>query len=223
MRLRAVLFDMDGTLLDSAPDFIAVCQAMRLERGLPAVAEHLVRDQVSGGARAMVASAFALSPEAAGFEVLRQEFLDRYQEHCAVLTRPFDGIEELLADIEQAKLIWGVVTNKPLRYAEPIMQQLGLAQRSAILICPEHVKNTKPDPEPMILACTRLGLTPASVLFVGDDLRDIESGRAAGTRTAAVRYGYIHRDDNPDHWGADAVVNHPAELRALLDRALCSC
>ena len=223
MRLRAVLFDMDGTLLDSAPDFIAVAQAMRAARDLPPIAEQLIREQISGGARAMVASAFALSPEAAGFEALRQEFLERYQAHCAVLTRPFDGIEELLADIEQAKLIWGVVTNKPLRYAEPIMQQLGLAQRSAILICPEHVKNTKPDPEPMILACSRLDLAPASVLFVGDDLRDIESGRAAGTATAAVRYGYIHRDDNPDHWGADAVVDHPTELRALLDRALCSC
>jgi 2-phosphoglycolate phosphatase len=223
MRLRAVLFDMDGTLLDSAPDFIAVAQAMRIDRGLPPIAEQLIREQISGGARAMVASAFAMDPNAAEFAALRQEFLDRYQQHCAVFTRPFDGIAELLADIEQANLIWGVVTNKPLRYAEPIMQQLGLAQRSAILICPEHVTNTKPDPEPMLLACSRLGLEPASVLFVGDDLRDIESGRAAGTRTAAVRYGYINRDDNPDHWGADAVVDHPAELRALLDRALCSC
>lgn len=223
MRLRAVLFDMDGTLLDSAPDFIAVAQAMRIDRGLAPIAEQLIREQISGGARAMVASAFAMDPNADEFAALRQEFLDRYQQHCAVFTRPFDGIAELLADIEQANLIWGVVTNKPLRYAEPIMQQLGLAQRSAILICPEHVTNTKPDPEPMLLACSRLGLEPASVLFVGDDLRDIESGRAAGTRTAAVRYGYIHRDDNPDHWGADAVVDHPAELRALLDRALCSC
>jgi 2-phosphoglycolate phosphatase len=223
MRLRAVLFDMDGTLLDSAPDFIAVAQAMRAARDLPPIAEQLIRQQISGGARAMVASAFAITPEADGFEALRQEFLDRYQQHCAVFTRPFDGIEQLLTDIEQAKLIWGVVTNKPLRYAEPIMQQLGLAQRSAILICPEHVTHSKPDPEPMLLACARLGLEPASVLFVGDDLRDIESGRAAGTRTAAVRYGYIHHDDNPNHWGADAVVDHPDELRALLDRALGSC
>jgi 2-phosphoglycolate phosphatase len=223
MRLRAVLFDMDGTLLDSAPDFIAVAQAMRAARDLPPIAEQLIRQQISGGARAMVASAFAITPEADGFEALRQEFLDRYQQHCAVFTRPFDGIEQLLTDIEQAKLIWGVVTNKPLRYAEPIMQQLGLAQRSAILICPEHVTRSKPDPEPMLLACARLGLEPASVLFVGDDLRDIESGRAAGTRTAAVRYGYIHHDDNPNHWGADAVVDHPDELRALLDRALGRC
>lgn len=223
MRLRAVLFDMDGTLLDSAPDFIAITQAMRVAHGLPPLAEKLIRDQVSGGARAMVATAFAADPQSAEFEALRLEFLERYQDHCAVLTRPFDGIPELLADIEQAKLIWGVVTNKPVRYAAPIMQQLGLAERSALLICPDHVKNSKPDPEPLLLACTQLGLAPASVLFVGDDLRDIESGRAAGTKTAAVTYGYIHPDDNPSHWGADVVVGHPLELRAVLDQALCSC
>ena len=223
MRLRAVLFDMDGTLLDSAPDFIAICQAMRADRGLEPIAEKLIRDQVSGGARAMVTCTFAIHPEDQGFEALRLEFLERYQEHCAVLTRPFDGIDELLAEIESAKLIWGVVTNKPLRFAEPIMQRLGLAERSAILICPDHVTRSKPDPEPMILACSQLNLDPASVLFVGDDLRDIESGRAAGTRTAAVTYGYIHPDDNPRNWGADVVVEHPLELRAVLERALCGC
>ncbi|MFZ6048782.1 N-acetylmuramic acid 6-phosphate phosphatase MupP [Pseudomonas sp. CR3202] len=223
MRLQAVLFDMDGTLLDSAPDFIAICQAMLAERGLPPRDEKAIRDVVSGGARAMVATAFEMDPEAPEFEPLRLEFLERYQNHCAVLTRPFDGIDELLADIEQAKLIWGVVTNKPVRYAEPIMEQLGLAGRSAVLICPDHVKNSKPDPEMLLLACSKLNLDPASVLFVGDDLRDIESGRAAGTRTAAVSYGYIHPSDNPAHWGADVVVDHPLELRAVLDRALCSC
>jgi len=223
MSLRAVLFDMDGTLLDTAPDFIAIIQAMRAERGLPAADERAVRQVVSGGARAMIMTAFGLEPAEDTFEPLRLEFLERYQEHCAVFTRPYAGMEELLADIERARLLWGVVTNKPLRFAEPIMQRLGLAERSAILVCPDHVKNSKPDPEPMILACNQLGLDPASVLFVGDDLRDIESGRAAGTRTAAVRYGYIHPDDNPGHWGADVVVDHPLDLRAVLDRALCSC
>ncbi len=223
MRLQAVLFDMDGTLLDSAPDFIAIAQAMRAAHGLPPMEDKLIRDHVSGGARAMVLRAFDVDPMSEQFEALRLEFLERYQEHCAVLTKPFDGIAELLADIEHAKLIWGVVTNKPVRYAAPIMEQLGLAERSAILICPDHVTNSKPDPEPLLLACSRLGLDPASVLYIGDDLRDIESGRSAGTKTAAVTYGYIHPDDNPRHWGADVVVDHPSELRAVLDRALCSC
>lgn len=223
MRLRAVLFDMDGTLLDTAPDFIAICQAMRAERGLPPVADKLVRDVISGGARAMVAATFAMDPETPEFEPLRLEFLERYQRDCAVHSKLFDGMEELLQDIERGKLLWGVVTNKPVRFAEPIMQRLGLAERSSLLICPDHVKNSKPDPEPMILACKTLGLDPASVLFVGDDLRDIESGRDAGTRTAAVRYGYIHPEDNPNNWGADVVVDHPLELRKVLDGALCGC
>ncbi|EKG36997.1 phosphoglycolate phosphatase [Pseudomonas syringae pv. avellanae str. ISPaVe013] len=223
MRLRAVLFDMDGTLLDTAPDFIAIAQAMLADRNLPAVPDKLIRDEVSGGARAMVAASFAMPPEDPQFEALRLEFLERYQRDCAVHSKLFDGMDELLADIEKAGLIWGVVTNKPVRFAQPIMERLGLAARSALLICPDHVTHSKPHPEPMILACRMLDLDPASVLFVGDDLRDIESGRDAGTKTAAVRYGYIHPDDNPDHWGADVVVDHPLELRKVLDNALCSC
>ncbi|MCP9338772.1 N-acetylmuramic acid 6-phosphate phosphatase MupP [Stutzerimonas xanthomarina] len=217
MPLRAVLFDMDGTLLDTAPDFIAVAQAMRLARGLARIPDQQVRDVVSGGARAMVLSAFDVDPLSDEFELLRLEFLERYQQHCAVESRLYDGMAELLSEIEQADLIWGVVTNKPVRFAEPIMQQLGLAARSAVLVCPDHVSKSKPDPEPMLLACSQLDLDPSTVLFVGDDLRDIESGRAAGSRTAAVRYGYIHPDDNPDTWGADVVVNHPLELRRFLE------
>jgi 2-phosphoglycolate phosphatase len=223
MRLRAVLFDMDGTLLDTAPDFIAICQAMLAERGFPRVDDKLIRDEISGGAKAMVSAAFAMSPDAPEFEALRLEFLARYQTDCAVHSKLFDGMAELLADIEKANLIWGVVTNKPVRFAQPIMEQLGLSERSALLICPDHVTKSKPDPEPLLLACKMLDLDPASVLFVGDDLRDIESGRDAGTKTAAVRYGYIHPHDNPDHWGADVVVNHPLELRRVLDDAFCSC
>lgn len=223
MQLRAVLFDMDGTLLDTAPDFIAVCQAMLAAHGRPPIDDQRIADVVSGGARAMVAATFDMDPEAPGFETLRQEFLDRYQDHCAVYSRLYDGMPELLESIERANLIWGVVTNKPVRFAEPIMQQLGLAERSAVLVCPDHVTNSKPDPEPLLLACSQLGIDPAQVLFIGDDLRDIESGRAAGTKTAAVRYGYIHPEDNPAHWGADVIVDHPRDLLAVLDRALCSC
>lgn len=221
--LKAVLFDMDGTLLDTAPDFVAVCQAMLAAHGRAPIDDQRIQDVVSGGARAMVAATFDMDPEAPGFEILRQEFLDRYQEHCAVFTRPYEGMAELLESIERSRLIWGVVTNKPVRFAAPIMQQLGLAERSAVLVCPDHVKNSKPDPEMLLLACSQLNIDPSQVLFIGDDLRDIESGRAAGTKTAAVRYGYIHPDDNPAHWGADVIVDHPRDLLAVLDRALCSC
>ena len=223
MRLRAVLFDMDGTLLDSAPDFIAITQAMRAARGLPELPEQHIRDQVSGGARAMVGCAFDATPESAEFEALRLEFLERYQDHCATLTRPFDGIEALLSDLEHARIKWGVATNKPVRYAEPIMQRLGLAERSAVLVCPDHVAQAKPAPDMLLLACQQMGVDPREVLFVGDDARDIEAGRAAGCRTAAVSYGYIHPQDNPRNWGADIVVGHPQELRTALDQALCGC
>ena len=223
MALRAVLFDMDGTLLDTAPDFVAVCQAMRAARDLAPVDEQLIRDVVSGGARAMVSATFDLEIGAEGFEALRQEFLERYQQHCAVLSKPFDGMLELLGDIEASRLIWGVATNKPVTFAEPIMQQLALAERSAVLVCPDHVPRSKPAPDMLLLACEKIGVAPADVLFVGDDARDIEAGRAAGCKTAAVTYGYIHPEDNPRHWGADVVVDHPLELRAVLDRALCSC
>lgn len=223
MRLQAILFDMDGTLLDTAPDFVAVIQAMRTERNLPPAPEDAVKAVISGGAKAMVLAAFDVTEGSEAFEELRQEFLTRYLENCAVHTRPFSGIASLLDDIEQANLRWGVVTNKPLRFAEPIMQQLELAERSAVLICPDHVRNSKPDPEPVLLACAKLGLQPAEVLFIGDDKRDIESGQAAGCRTVAVRYGYIHPEDNPSHWGADVLVDHPSELRRILDQALCQC
>lgn len=223
MALKAVLFDMDGTLLDTAPDFIAVCQAMLAERQLPAIDEQLIRDVVSGGARAMVSATFDLAVEAEGFEALRQEFLQRYQSHCAIYSRPYDGMAELLTDIERSRLIWGVATNKPVCFAEPIMQQLQLAERSAVLVCPDHVERSKPAPDMLLLACEQLGVSPEETLFIGDDKRDIEAGIAAGCKTAAVTYGYIHPEDNPRHWGADVVVDHPLELRAVLDRALCSC
>lgn len=223
MRLEAVLFDMDGTLLDTAPDFIAVIQAMRAARDLPPVPEKAVRNVVSGGARAMVSCAFEVDPASDEFGSLRLEFLDRYQNACAVHSALYDGMAEVLADIEAAGLKWGVVTNKPVRFAEPIMQQLNLAQRSAVLVCPDHVARSKPDPEPMVLACKQLDVSPEATLFIGDDQRDVESGRAAGSRTVAVTYGYIHPEDNPRSWGADAVIDHPSELRALLDRAVCGC
>ena len=223
MKLRAVLFDMDGTLLDTAPDFIAICQAMRADRGLAPINPQHIRDEISGGARAMVAVTFSMDPESPGFEELRQEFLERYLKDCAVHSKLFDGMAELLEDIEKAKLIWGVVTNKPVRFAEPIMQQLGLAQRSAVLVCPDHVSRSKPDPEMILLACAKIGIAANATLFVGDDARDIEAGRAAGCKTVAVTWGYIHPEDNPNHWGADAIIEHPAELRTLLDQALCDC
>jgi len=216
MRLDAILFDMDGTLLDSAPDFIAILQAMRFERGLPPLPASRLREQVSGGAVAMLRSAFAVTPEEGAFETLRADFLQRYQSQCAVLTRPFDGIDPLLKAIERLGLRWGVATNKPLCYAAPLMQQLKLSERASVLLCPDHVANPKPAPDMLLLACQQLKLPASGVLYIGDDRRDIEAGIAAGMPTAAALWGYIHRQDNPADWGADLIFEHPEQLQHWL-------
>lgn len=223
MRFEAILFDLDGTLLDSAPDFIAISQQMLAESGLPAVADERIRQVVSGGAKAMVAAAFGMAEDDPQFETLRLQFLDRYLHACAVHSHLYEGIAKLLADIEQAHLKWGIVTNKPIRFAEPILARLGLAERCAVLVCPEHVTHCKPSPEPLLLAAKQLAIAPQHILYVGDDKRDIDSGNAAGCKTLAVGYGYVHPQDNPHHWGAGAVVNTVAELQRMIDSAICGC
>jgi len=214
--IDAILFDMDGTLLDSAPDFIAILQAMRLEHDLPPAPEETLRAVISGGAQAMLCAAFTLSPDSSELEALRKDFLQRYQSQCALLTRPFNGILPLLETIERLGLPWGVATNKPLCYAAPIMQRLALSERAAVLLCPDHVVSPKPAPDMLLLACQQLKLPASRVLYIGDDRRDIEAGRAANMPTAAALWGYIHPQDNPVNWGADCYFVQPQQLQNVL-------
>lgn len=223
MKFEAILFDMDGTVLDSAPDFIAISQQMLNKHGLPAVDDEKIRQVVSGGAKAMVAAAFDITEDNPQFESLRLEFLDLYLHSCAVHSCLYKGIDKLLTDIEKASIKWGIVTNKPVRFAEPILERLGLTERCAVLVCPEHVSYCKPSPEPLLLAAKQLAIDPQTILYVGDDKRDIDSGNAAGCKTLAVCYGYIHPQDNPHNWGAGAVVNTVTELQQVIDRAICGC
>jgi len=216
MLIDAILFDMDGTLLDSAPDFIAILQRMRQERGLAPLPTSSLRQVISGGADAMICAAFSITPENGEFEALKQDFLQRYQQQCAVFTRPFDGIAALLQAIERRGLPWGVATNKPLRYASPIMQQLDLHERSAVLLCPDHVANPKPEPDMLLLAAERLKLDVGRVLYIGDDRRDIEAARAAGMLSAAALWGYIQDGDKPENWGATFNFAQPAQLQHWL-------
>ncbi len=223
MRIQAVLFDMDGTLLDTAKDFYAIIQEMHAEHGLAAFTDEAgFRQHISAGAQAMVAYAFALQPDDPALLVLRDEFLARYDLQHAKWTQPFPGILELLQQLEDAGIRWGVATNKPLRFAQPIMDALGLSQRSAVLLCPDHVEHSKPAPDMLLLACEQLQLDPRQIIYVGDDQRDIDAGRAANMHTVAVRYGYNQPDDNPSNWGADAVVDSISELKPLLE-AQCFC
>ncbi|HHX34419.1 MAG TPA: phosphoglycolate phosphatase [Gammaproteobacteria bacterium] len=218
MRIEAVLFDMDGTLLDTAKDFFAIVQSMRAKRELtPLKSDADFRTHVSRGAQAMVAYAFSLAEDSPELEALREEFLSLYDTQHAKFTEPFPGILALLQRLDTAGIRWGVATNKPLRFAQPIMDALQLSTRSAVLLCPDHVANSKPAPDMLLLACEQLQLEPRQVLYVGDDKRDIDAGRAAKMRTVAVRYGYTLPGDNPANWGADAVIETIDELDGLLE------
>lgn len=211
-----VLFDLDGTLIDTAPDFIRCLNQLRQQHGLSALPADEIRRSVSNGARAMVRIGFGLEPDHADYLARHTDFLDLYEAGVAIETRLFEGMEILLESLEQRGIPWGVVTNKPARFATPLLQDLGLGDRCAVLICPDHVTDRKPHPEALYLACTQMGVDPARAVYVGDHERDIEAGRNAGMKTIAVRYGYIEDPDAIDLWQADIVVDTVDDLTKLL-------
>ena len=211
-RLQAVLFDLDGTLLDTAPDFYRLLNQMRSERQLPPLDYKGVRAQVSNGAAAMVQHGFNLNPTDAEFEPLRQQLLQAYLNEPVRDSRPFSGIEPVLAWLEQHHIAWGIVTNKPERFCLPILDALNWHRRCSTLICPDHVQQRKPDPEGLLLACEQLGTAPAQCVYIGDHSRDIEAGRNAGMTTIAARYGYIDSEQPIDQWQADQIIDSATEL-----------
>jgi N-acetyl-D-muramate 6-phosphate phosphatase len=211
--VRAVLFDLDGTLVDTAPDMWAAANALCAELGHPPVTLEQFRPKVSKGGRAMVQLAFR-DPADADLDRLLQRFLERYGQQIAVHSQLFDGMPGVLAAIEAAGIAWGVVTNKPEQLAHGVMEGLGLADRCAVLIGGDTLAVKKPDPLPLREACRRIGIAPAEALYVGDDLRDIVAARAAPMRSIAAAWGYIAADDDPASWGADAVLARPDQLLA---------
>lgn len=219
-QLDAVLFDLDGTLIDTAPDFIRVLNELRYQHQLEALAAEVIRQQVSNGARAMVELGFGLQEGETGFEELREQFLELYLQGLAVDTQLFPGLEILLQELETAEIPWGIVTNKPDRYTQPLLEQLKLADRCGVAVCPDHVQNRKPHPEPIYKACEALKADPANTIYIGDHHRDIESGNNAGSKTVAVTWGYIPEDEQPHQWQADHVCDNAAELRELLSTYL---
>lgn len=212
----AVLFDLDGTLIDTAPDFIRCLNQLRKQHGLSALPPEQIRRSVSNGARAMVRIGFGLEPEEPGYLERHTEFLDLYEAGVAVETLLFNGMDSLLASLEARQIPWGIVTNKPLRFAEPLIAALGLAPRCAALICPDHVAERKPHPESLLLACSHIDAEPTRCIYVGDHERDIEAGRNAGMHTIAVRYGYIEQPETVDLWQADRIADTVSDLAKLL-------
>lgn len=215
---QAVLFDLDGTLVDTAPDFVRVLNKLRLQHGKQALASELIRPAVSAGARAMVQVGFPEYPlESAEFGQLRQAFLDNYLQNICIDSQLFDGLETLLTQLEAQSIPWGIVTNKPRLYSEALLQALHLNTRCAVLVCPDDVKNTKPDPEPMYLACQKLNIDPTKTVYVGDHVRDIQAGNNANMTTIAVGFGYIVAGENINDWQADYCANTVNDLNKLLE------
>ncbi len=212
--IQGVLFDLDGTLLDSAPDLYAALLAQCAEENVAPPPYAAVREVVSRGARAVLRTAFAACGEPA-LEALVPRYLQLYQDVMAQQTRAFDGIDDLLARLEAGGLRWGIVTNKAAFLTDELVGRIGWAERASAVISGDTLPVKKPDPAPVLLACERAGVSPAHCLFVGDDQRDIQAGTAAGLFTVAVTWGYLDGGD-PHGWGADAVLEHPGELAALL-------
>lgn len=211
MSAKAVLFDFDGTLADTAPDLAAAVNRMREKRGLAPLDAGSVRPYASMGARGLLRIGFGMTPQHADYAAMRDEFLERYGEAVCVDTRLFPGMTALLAELGRRAIAWGIVTNKATRFTESIVSQLGVAP--ACVVCGDSTPHLKPHPAPLLLAAERLSRAPGECLYVGDDLRDVQAARAAGMRSAAVDYGYHGAEtDGPRAWNADIVISHPQEL-----------
>lgn len=208
----AVLFDLDGTLLDTAPDMAWALNQVRHEQGLPALSEARIRPHVSKGGSGLIRLAFGLERDDPRAEPLRQRFIAIYAEHLSERTRLFPGMDEVLVRLEAKHLPWGIVTNKPGWLTRPLLAQLALEPRAACVIAGDTTAHAKPHPEPVLAACRALDLAPAQCLFIGDDARDIAAGRAAGTRNLVALFGYLGEGEDPQQWQADGYLEHPAEL-----------
>jgi phosphoglycolate phosphatase len=211
-RVQAVLFDLDGTLVDSAPDLADAANALRAARGLAPLPYEALRPLVGTGARGMVGAALGVVPGDAGFIELRDEFLQCYQRDLLRHTRVFDDVALLIDELDRRGMRWGVVTNKAERFALPVLSGLHLLTRSAVTVCGDTTPHAKPHPAPLLEAARRLGATPADCVYVGDDLRDVQAGRAAGMPTLAAAWGYLGQAEPIDKWGADAIVERPAQV-----------
>jgi N-acetyl-D-muramate 6-phosphate phosphatase len=212
---RALLFDLDGTLIDSAPDLAGAANDLRALRGLPPCAYETLRPMVGSGARGMVGAAFGVVPGDADFDDLRDQFLAVYMGRLLRLTRVFEAMEPVLQALESRGLAWGIVTNKAERFTRPVVEGLGLDRRAAVIISGDSTPHAKPHPAPLLEAARRLTVAPAECIYVGDDLRDVQAGRAAGMRTAAAAWGYLGGAEPIHAWGADFLIEHPVQVLKL--------
>lgn len=216
---RAVLFDLDGTLIDSAPDLGAAADKMRTDRGLDSYPLERYRPMAGAGARGMLGVAFGITPESPEFPELREEFFVAYERRMLLNTQVFDGVQALIEALRERGLLWGVVTNKSMRFTDPLTQAIPLFATAGAVVSGDTTPFAKPHPEPLYEAARRLGVPSETCIYVGDDERDIIAGRAAGMRTVAATYGYMGSQADSTLWQADASISSPLDLLKLLIRA----
>lgn len=213
---RGVLFDLDGTLADTAPDLGFALNQLRLARGMPELPIAAVRSQASSGARGLLKIGFNIEPGQSGYDAMRDEFLEIYEENLARSSRLFPGVSVLLEQVERRGLRWGIVTNKAERFTFPLLRALTLMERAACVICGDSTPNPKPHPAPLLAAAEKLGIPARQCIYVGDDERDVQAGHAAGMPVIVARYGYLGNGSAPEQWGADGFIDAPADLLGVL-------
>jgi len=212
---EAVLFDLDGTLADTAPDLGGALNQLLLEQGRGPLPMGKLRPHVSSGVRGMIGAGLGITPADPTYISLHQRFLAIYQEALCIDTRLFEGIAEHLDELEAREIPWGIVTNKSQRFAIPLMQQLGLRQRSACIVCGDSAQRSKPHARPMQLASAVIGIAARNCIYVGDDERDVISGRSAGMKTIVAAWGYLGNGKPPASWGADAIAASPQDILGI--------
>jgi N-acetyl-D-muramate 6-phosphate phosphatase len=212
---EAVLFDLDGTLADTAPDLGAALNQLLLEQGRDPLPMEKLRPHVSSGARGMIGAGLGITPADAAYADLQQRFLAIYQDALCVGTRLFEGMAEHLDDLDAREIPWGIVTNKSQRFAIPLMEGLGLRQRCICIVCGDSARRAKPHGHPMQLASAVMGVPASRCVYVGDDERDVISGRVVGMQTIVAAWGYLGDGKPPAHWGADAIAASPAEILGI--------
>lgn len=213
---KGVFFDLDGTLADTAPDLVAAANQLLIARNLPPKPYEVLRPCASAGARGLIGGAFGIEPEHPDFVPLRDEFFSNYEKALLVNSVIFEGVDHLLDQLDEAKLPWGIVTNKSERFTHPLTDLMGLRQRAVSTVCGDTTPHSKPHPEPILHAARIANIDPSKSVYVGDDIRDIIAGKAAGMMTIAAAYGYCGCEEPPEAWGADYLVRHPKELLQII-------